>query len=105
MCLSGSIHTWGDARTWVLFVACRSVRHWTATKARLAFCTVTQDGDAEGCLRLDHLPTDAQTTAIRETLGIRKRAEYAPEELERRRASMKSLAQRKKPGSDPPGVG
>jgi hypothetical protein len=46
----GSIHTWGDGKTWVLYVACRSERHWTATKARLSFCTVTQDGDDEGCV-------------------------------------------------------
>jgi len=24
----------GDGKTWALYVACRSARHWTATKAR-----------------------------------------------------------------------
>ena len=56
----GSIHTWGDGKTWVLSVSCHSARHWTATKARLAFCKVTQDGEDEGCLRLSHLPTPKQ---------------------------------------------
>jgi hypothetical protein len=88
----GSIHTWGDGRSWVLYVACRSERHWTATKARLSFCTVTQDGDDEGCLRLHQLPTVAQATVIRDALGIRKRVEFGAEDLERRRASMKRLA-------------
>ena len=41
----GSIHTWGDGKTWVLYVGCRSKLHWTATKQRLGFCVVTQDGD------------------------------------------------------------
>jgi hypothetical protein len=27
----GTIHTWGDGRTCMLFVACRSALHWTAT--------------------------------------------------------------------------
>jgi len=77
----------------VLYVACRSERHWTATKARLSFCTVTQDGDDDGCLRLYQLPTVTQATVIRDALGIRKRVEFGAEDLERRRASMKRLAQ------------
>ena len=81
----GTIYTWGEGSTWVLFVACRSVRHWTATKKALGFCSVTQDGDDEGCLRQHDLPTVAQAIAIRDALGIRKRVELDAEELERRR--------------------
>ena len=88
----GSIHTWGDGRTWVLFVACRSRRHWTATKERLSFCRVTQDGDDEGCLRLHQLPTREQAAVIRDALGIRKKMEFAPDDLERRRVSMTRLS-------------
>jgi hypothetical protein len=33
----GTIHTWGDGKTWVLYVACRSALHWTYTKRRLPF--------------------------------------------------------------------
>jgi hypothetical protein len=33
----GSIHTCGDRKSWVLYVRCRSMRHWTATKKRLPF--------------------------------------------------------------------
>jgi hypothetical protein len=85
---SGSVHTWGDGATWVLYVACRSKRHWSATKLRLVFCIVTQDGSTEGCLRLLQLPTSEQAAVIRDVLGIRKRTEFTPEDLERRRASM-----------------
>ena len=53
----GAINTWGDGKTWMAVVTSRSARHWTITKRRLAFMTVTQDGDDEGCLRLLHLPT------------------------------------------------
>jgi hypothetical protein len=89
----GSIHTWGDGATWVLYIACHSARHWSATKARMSFCHVTQDGDAEGCLRLHHPPTPGQAVVIRDALGIRKRMQLAPDDLERRRASAKWLAQ------------
>ena len=69
----GRIHTWDDGRTWVLAVTAPSARAWTAAKRRLAFCTITQDGDDEGCLRLYGLPNAGQAAAIREILGIRKR--------------------------------
>jgi hypothetical protein len=82
----GTIHTWGDGTTWVLYVRCRSALHWGWTKKKLAFCTVTQDGDDEGCLRLHQLPTPAQAEAIRDAVGIRKRREISETERERLRA-------------------
>src|SRR5262245_597536 len=88
-CISGKhgrIYTWGDGKTWVLWIGCRSLLHWTHTKRRLSFCSVTQDGDDEGSVRLHQLPTPDQADVIRDVLGIRKRTELAPEELERRRA-------------------
>jgi hypothetical protein len=89
----GAIHTFGDGKSWVVYVICRSVRHWTAAKARLSFCNLMQDGDDEGCLRLVNLPTPDQAIIIRDVIGLRKRTELAPAELERRRALGKLLAQ------------
>src|SRR5262249_23184438 len=100
----GSIHTFGDGQTWVLFVACRSPMHWTYTKRRLAFCTLGQDGDDEGTLRLHRLPTDAEATVIRDLPGIRKRMELTREDLERRRASMTKLGADKMAASAVPCV-
>ena len=51
----------------------QSARRWTNIKARLDFCRVSQDGDDEGALVLDRLPTAAEGEAIREALGLRKR--------------------------------
>jgi hypothetical protein len=93
----GTVHTWGDTKTWVLYVACRSARHWTATKEKLPFCTVTQDGDEEGCLRLNQLPTPGQATVIRDILGIRKKQEVSATALER----LKAFAFGRKPRSEP----
>lgn len=68
----GHITTYGPSGlAWQLYVACRSMRHWTAIKQRLQFCAVTQDGDDEGVLRLD-LPTKAEAAAIRKALAIRQ---------------------------------
>lgn len=69
----GAIHTWGDGKTWVVYVVGRSTRHWTMIKRRLSFMTVTQDGDEEGCFRLFALPTPEQANLIRDALLLRKR--------------------------------
>jgi hypothetical protein len=59
---------------WVMFVVCRSKQHWSHTKRRLRpFAKVVQDGNDEGCLKLDRLPITGEAAIIREVLGIRKR--------------------------------
>jgi hypothetical protein len=63
----------------------QSPRRWTSIKRRLEFCRITQDGDDEGCLHLDRLPTFAQASLIRQALGIRKRrtlTEYGRAQLD-----------------------
>ena len=84
----GAIHTWGDGKSWLAYVRCRSRQHWTFTKRRLAFMTVTQDGDEEGCLRLFRLPSPQEAVVIRDVTGLRKRVDYGPDTLDRKRASM-----------------
>src|SRR5262245_14728355 len=88
-CISGMygrIHASGNAKTWVFWLGCRSPLHWTYTKRRLTSCSVTQDAEEEGCLRLHALPTPDQADVIRDVLGIRKRTEISAETLERLRA-------------------
>jgi hypothetical protein len=59
---------------------------WTWAKKLLdPFCEVTQDGDTEGILFLDRLPTPAEAEVIRDKLTIRKRVEYDEETLARKR--------------------
>ena len=76
----------GDRATWVLYVACRTLTGWTAAKRRLGFCTITRDGDAEGCLRLHRLPTLEQAVVIRDVIGIQKRREISESERKRLKA-------------------
>jgi hypothetical protein len=90
----GHVYTWGDGRTWWVFVSeRRSGQHWTWTKKRLVgIMEITQDGDEEGAGRLHGLPTEEQAAVLRDVLGIRKRVALDPLELERRRARGKSWA-------------
>jgi len=67
---AGTIHTYGDGRTWVIYLRCQSEKQWAWAKKKLAFCPVIVDGDEEGTFRLHGLPTDAQVTVIRELLRI-----------------------------------
>ena len=42
-----------------------SVRRWKNVKKRLAIRRISQDGDDEGCLHLDRLPTAHEADLIR----------------------------------------
>jgi hypothetical protein len=71
-------HIYIDGEGFLLCVTAKderdqSPRRWTSIKRRLAFCRIRQDGDDEGCLHLDQLPTPVQAGLIRQALGIRKR--------------------------------
>ena len=93
----GSIHTWGDGKTWALYATCCSAQHWTWAKKKLSFCSVTQDGDYEGVLWLHQLPTPEQASVIRNVLCIQKRREVTAEVLER----LKAFAFERKPRNEP----
>jgi hypothetical protein len=58
-----------------------SIRLWANTKRKLGFCRVTQDGDDEGCLHLDHLPTPAEADLIRHALRIKRKRHHTPDQL------------------------
>jgi hypothetical protein len=87
----GHIYTWGDGKSWLLYIQADSPRHWSSIKKQLSFCRVTQDGDDEGCLRLFGLPTPEQAKAIRKVLAIRKRVEKSAETIEAERARLTFL--------------
>ena len=68
--------------------------------------TVTQDGDEEGCFRLFALPTPQEAVVIRDVMGLRKRVDYTPDTLERKRASMaRAVLARESARTPLPGVG
>jgi hypothetical protein len=83
-------HIYVDGTGFLLCVTAKderyqSARRWTNMKRRLAFCRITDDGDVEGCLRLDRLPTAAEAVLIREALGIKRKRHLTPEALASRK--------------------
>jgi hypothetical protein len=71
-------HIYRDGDGFLLYVTERSEQkpsaiRWNLAKQRLAFCTLTQDGDWEGCLRLDRLSAPEEAAIIRKVLRIKRR--------------------------------
>ena len=84
-------HVLTDGTGYLLYVT-GTVQRWRKAKRSLPG-KVTQDGDDEGILRLDQLPTSAEADTIRDLIGIRKRRLMTAEalsKLESARGSIKS---------------
>jgi len=63
-----------------------SSRGWENAKKRLNFGKCTQDGECEGSILLDRLPSKSEAVAIRVLLGIPKRVELSEGQLANLRA-------------------
>jgi hypothetical protein len=77
-------HIYPDGTGYLLYVTMEergdqqpSAKRWNLAKQRLSFCWVTQDGDWEGCLHLDRLPTPDEAATIRDVLRIRRRRQLS----------------------------
>jgi hypothetical protein len=54
---------------------------WANAKLALSFAKLTNDGEDEGSVFLDRLPTPEEAAALRHYCGIHKKAEYSGEAL------------------------
>jgi hypothetical protein len=90
-------HIFADGLGYPLYVRGESARHWGFVKKRLAFCRLNQDGDDEGCLHLDHLPTPAEAALIREALGIGRKRRMTPDALASLERARKSVGRPHQP--------
>jgi hypothetical protein len=68
-----------------LYCACETKQAWTWAKKGLAFAKPSQDGDEEGLLFMDWLPSPDEAVTIRRYLGIHAKPEVGEREVERRR--------------------
>jgi len=71
-----------------------TARRWAKAKRVLSFMAVTQDGDDEGILRLDGMPTPEQAKIIRKVLGLRQRTELSEAGRAELKNRFKSSSQR-----------
>ena len=72
-------HVLADHAGYLLYVT-STLQRWKKAK-RILPGTVTQDGDDEGIVRLDRLPTPAEAELIRDLIGIRKRRHMTADAL------------------------
>jgi hypothetical protein len=66
-------HIYPDGDGYLLCIGAQSARLWSAAKRKLSFCQLRIDGEDEGTLHLDRLPSPAEAKAIRHVVGLRKR--------------------------------
>lgn len=77
-------HVYANGAGFALYIQTgESARRWNNIKRRLEFCRVVQDGDSEGVLALDRLPTPSEAEFIRDAVGIRRRRHISPGEQAR----------------------
>ena len=79
-------------------------RWWGAAKRGLAFAKVTRDGDDEGGLFLDRLPTPDEVEAIRHYVGVAKKRSMSEEELARLASVRRPFEKRAVVANDEPGL-
>jgi hypothetical protein len=93
-----------------IVVQCGSAREWSyARKALKPFAALANDGDEEGVLFLDRLPTFEEAETIRQYVGVAKKRVLSDEERERlvslghrfeKRSDVEGGDQDEKPASD-----
>jgi hypothetical protein len=78
-----------------IIVGTTSPLRWRKAKALLAFGRVTQDGDCEGSITFDGLPTAAQGEILRQVVGLRKRRTMSDDQRDALRRSVAKARTRK----------
>lgn len=66
-------HIFTDAELWHVSVEGTTKRRWDNIKKKLSFMEVSQDGDDEGIMKLERMPTQEESSLVRETVGLNKR--------------------------------
>jgi hypothetical protein len=67
-----------------VYMPAGSAQAWTWAKKRLSgFATVSQDGDEEGILTFERMPTPEEAETVRSYIGLRQTREVSPEQIQR----------------------
>jgi hypothetical protein len=102
-------HIYAIPKGFQLVIDGESSRRWIFVKQRLSFCQLANDGDDEGSMFFERLPTVAEAALIREALGIRRAAVISSDARARKVLEAKALRKRAlrrrslaRPGTVPP---
>lgn len=93
-------HIYAEPEGFYIFHDAGSKRGWANAKWEMRFCKVTQDGDDEGFLFLDHLPDRQEAHVILDRIGIRRRKVLSDKERERLKTAFKPAPNRDKHALD-----
>lgn len=85
-------HVYASPGGFQFYHAATSKQAWTWAKKGLSFAKISQDGEEDGILFLERLPTETEAESLRSYLGIRKRIDLSVEEGARRRENGARLA-------------
>jgi hypothetical protein len=86
-------HIYADGKGFLIVVSMdESVRRWHNVQKRLSFCRVAQNGEDEGCLHLDRLPSAAEAELIRDAVRVKRKRYYTPEQLAAKAALVAGLS-------------
>ena len=84
----GKIFT--DAELWYIYISAKSKRHWSSIKKKLNFMVISQDGDDEGILKLERMPSQEEAEIVREMVGLNKRPAFTDEYREQLKIRVRS---------------
>jgi hypothetical protein len=87
-------HVLTDGTAAFAYLPAGTARRWEKAKSILNFLSPTQDGDTEGILRLDGMPTPEQAKVIRKLLGFRPRTELSEADRAELKNRFKTPSQR-----------
>jgi hypothetical protein len=87
-------HIYAVPEGFQLVIRGESSRRWHFVKQRLSFCRLANDGDDEGSLFFERLPTVAEAALIREALAIRRAAVISTDGRARKVLDAKALRKR-----------
>ena len=91
----GYLATWGDGHRWFIYCCPGTIGKWNRMRQALSpLGRCTQDGDAEGIIRLDTLPTPEQAALIRKAIGLVKRPVQAIEAMQANVLRMRAAVSR-----------
>jgi hypothetical protein len=84
-------HIFTDTVYWYAFVNETTKRKWSSIKHKLSFMELNQDGDDEGILKLERMPSYEEAEVIREIIGLNKRPAMSEAHLEYLRGRISTL--------------
>jgi hypothetical protein len=87
-------HIFTDGDYWYVYINQVGTRKWTSIRNLFYFMEITQDGDDEGVLRCNRMPSRDEAREVRKVIGVRPRTMLTEEQRAVLKNRFKSSSQR-----------